>query len=66
MPWKYLEDFRWRIVFQHCLQGKSIRVVARDIYVDKSTVERLVNGYKRSGGVISVQDKHGPTHKLSD
>lgn len=66
MPRKYSEDFRWRIVFQHCLQGKSIRLVARDNYVGKSTVERLVNRYKRTGDVVSVQDKHGPSHKLSD
>lgn len=41
-------------------------MVARDNYVGKSTVERLVNRYKRTGDVVSVQDKHGPSHKLSD
>ena len=66
MPRKYSDDFRWRIVFQHCLQGKSIRVVARNNYVCKSTVERLVNRFKRTGDVTSVQEKHGPCHKLSD
>ena len=66
MPQKYSEDFRWRIAFQHCLQGKSIRMVARDNYVGKSTVERPVNRYKRTEDVIPVQDKHGPSHKLSD
>ena len=41
-------------------------MVARDNYVGKSTVERLVNRYRRTGDVVSVQDKHGPSHKLSD
>ena len=66
MPRNYSEDFRWRIVFQHCLQGKSIRMVAKDNYACKSTVERLVNRYKTTGDVLSVQEKHGPSHKLSD
>ena len=66
MPRNYSEDFRWRIVFQHCLQRKSIRMVAKDNYVCKSTVERLVNHYKTTGDVLSVQQKHGPSHKLSD
>ena len=35
-------------------------------YVSPSTVERLVHKYKTTGNVRSVQEKHGPNHKLSD
>ena len=66
MPRKYSEDFRWRIVFQHCLRGLSVRTVARQNYVSPSTVERLVHRYKRTGDVRSVQEKHGPDTKLSE
>ena len=41
-------------------------MVAKDNYVCKSTVERLVSRYKSTGDVLSVQEKHGPRHKLSD
>ena len=66
MPRKYSEDFRWRIVFQHCLRGLSIRTVAEQNYVSQSTVERLVHRYKSTGDVRSVQEKHGPDTKLSE
>ena len=66
MPRKYSEDFRWRIVFQHCLQGKPIRDVAKDNHIGHSTVERLVCLYKGTGEVRSIQEKHGPEHKLSE
>ena len=41
VPQKYSEDFCWRIVFQHCLQEKSVHVVARSNYVGKA----LFRGY---------------------
>ena len=66
MPRKYSEDFRWRIVFQHCLQGKPIRDVAKNNHIGHSTVERLVSLYKRTGEVRSIQEKHGPERKLSE
>ena len=52
--------------FQHCLQGKPIRDVAKDNHIGHSTVERLVSLYKRTGEVRSIQEKHGPKCKLSE
>lgn len=66
MPKQYSEDFRWRIVFQHCLQGKPIRDVAKDNHIGHSTVERVVHLYKTTGEVKSIQTKHGPERKLSE
>ena len=65
-PGNTLEDFRWRIVFQYCLQGKPIRDVAKYNHIGHRTVERLVNLYKTTGEARSVQSKHGPEHKLSE
>ena len=65
MPTQYSKDFRWRIVFQHCFRGRSVRKVARDNYVSKSTIGRIVKLYKSSGDVISEQYKHGPLPRLS-
>ena len=66
MPRKYSEDFRWRIVFQHCLRGQSIRSDAKGNYVSASTVEKVVLLYKRTGDVRSVRKKLGPDTVLSD
>ena len=65
MPKSYSEDFRLRIVFQHCLCGLSVRQVAKQNFVSPSTVERLVYKYRTTGEVVSLQDKHGPDIKLS-
>ena len=66
MSRKYSEDFRWQIVFQHCLWGLFIRYVAKQNYVSSSTVKRLVLLYTWTGDVRSVQEKHGPDTKLSE
>ena len=66
MPKGYSEDLRWRIVFQVCLQGKTIEQVARDMYVSHSSVERFVHLFHTTGDVTSLQQKHGPSRKLSE
>ena len=66
MPKKYSEDLRWRIVFQVCLQGKTIEQVAHDTYVSHSSVERFVHLFHTTGDVTSLQQKHGPNRKLSE
>ena len=66
MPKKYSVDLRWRIVWQHLLQGKSIETVARDMYVCTRSVERSVQLFKRTGDVSACEQKHGPSRKLND
>ena len=65
-PKRYSEDLRWRIVFQVCLQGKTIEQVARDMYVSHSSVERFVHLFRTTGDVTSHQQKYGPDRKLSE
>lgn len=62
----YSDDFKWRTVFQVCLQGKTIEPVAHDMYVSHSSVERLVHLVHTIGNVTSLQQKRGPDRKLSE
>ena len=62
MPKKYSEDLRWRIVWQHLLQGKSTKIVAQDMYVSTRSVERYVQLFRQTGDV----QKHGPSRKLNE
>lgn len=62
----YSDDFKWRTVFQVCLQGKTIEQVAHDMYVSHSSVERFVHLVHTIGNVTSLQQKRGPDRKLSE
>ena len=66
MPKKYSEDLRWRIVWQHLLQGKSTKTVARDMYVSTRSVERYVQLFRQTGDVSACKQKHGPSRKLNE
>ena len=69
MPRKYSEDLRWRAVWQHCLQGKPVGAVARDLYISDSSVERYVKLFTTTGEVMpstSTQHRPGPKRKLSE
>ena len=69
MPRKYSEDLRWRAVWQHCLQGKPVGAVARDLYNSDSSVERYVKLFTTTGEVMpstSTQHRPGPKRKLSE
>jgi transposase len=66
MPVGLSADLRWRIVYLICLRGNTIAQTAKDLYVSHSTVERIVDVYKTTGDVVSVQDRHGPPRKLSE
>ena len=59
-------DLRWRIVYLICLRGYTIAQTAKDLYVSHSTVEHVVDLYKTTGDVVSVQDRHGLPRKLSE
>ena len=49
-----------------CLRGYTIALTAKDLYVSHSTVERIVDLYKTTGDIVSVQERHGPPRKLSE
>jgi hypothetical protein len=56
VPLKKNEDLHWRNVFQYCLQGKSIHIVIRKKHCGEAVIR----------DVVSIQDKHGPSHKPRD
>ena len=47
----YHEDLRWRMVWQHAVQGFSLQTVAFNLSVDPSTVHRITKQFELSGQV---------------
>ena len=51
----YSEDMRWRMVFQHEVQEQSYVDIAKNSYVDVSTVRRILNLFWTTGDVQKRQ-----------
>ena len=47
----YSEDIRWRMVWQHQVQGLTLDQVATNLCVDTSTVHRIVSRFQATGVV---------------
>ena len=47
----YEDDLRWRMVWQRDGEGFTLEQVARNLNVDKSTVERVTLSFRESGSV---------------
>ena len=47
----YSNDLRWRIVWQHEAQGKSLSAIAESLCVDKSTVSRILRLFHQTGQI---------------
>ena len=60
----YNEDIRWRMVWQHEVQGLTLKQVACNLSVDVFTVHRIVKQFEETGSVskkkFSAENRHQP------
>ena len=47
----YSEDLRWRIVWQRKVQNRSMRDIAKNLYVSLATVSRIIDRFDRIGDI---------------
>ena len=47
----YLEDLRWRVVWQSEALRYSVSQIAGNLKISKSTVERIINTFSASGTI---------------
>ena len=66
MPKAYSTDLRWRIVWLHFLQNKSVKDIARELYVSESSVERYIYLFRTTGDVVPKKQRCGPLPILSE
>ena len=65
MPKAYTSDLRWRILWLYYYKQLKCRTIADLLYVDKSTVSRVISRYDMSGDVAPIINyRHGPVRVL--
>ena len=66
MPKAYSADLRWRIVWLHFLQNKSVKDIGRELYVSESSVERFIHLFRVTGDVLPKKQRYGPLPILNE
>lgn len=66
MPKSDSNDLRWRVIWRHFLQGKSIGDIAREMYLGKRTIARYIRKFRATGEISPTIQRHGPLPFLSD
>lgn len=60
MPKAYSEDLRWRVIWLHFLQNKSVKDISKQLYLSESSIERYIHLFNRTGDIAPKSQRHGP------